>query len=611
MEAKQRKAEYLLFLGTAALLFLVYAPSLFVPYAKLDTISIYADVQFGELRTWTGWVSIQGRPLASLLIDIFYSLADNIADLRWIRLIGFVGTLTTAFALLYCLRKQGMASFPRVILTLWICTVPAMVTFTVWTTCFSYSWAVAIAVLGGWLCVSGDNSNWVSRRRWAGAFLIFVSLWFYQPSALFALIPLALYVIQLRGHWISVLKRGFISCVWVNISLPLYFVVYKGIFLRLMPQLPLLEDLYTDRLDPTENLVQQLRVVFGTAIPDALSGWFYFVSPILEVAVTILIAGIILARILLLPRPKDAKVQMIKGGLLAGIVLVSLIPVLYLSTGIPWPRMMGAFSGIVLLCFVISLSDLLDGKWLRTGKALFVGLLLMHLAAAIYAINIYWVQQSKVEIAAFREHLSGLENRPHSLVLIDSEQWAWDGEKLHYIYGYVSTNQMWVMEPLMRLLLAEKYDKDYAKSVLFFSSPVDINPPYTHVSDANRILFGQPAKKTQGTLEWNGFDGLTLLKLENPWTAPQWWSSPWYASPWFGIFRGDPDNPETILYHALFGKLQYGWDWENGILHLNLPEMNWSTTTPNTFPLMRRSSDGTEFILEVSDDGSIQYTVKS
>jgi hypothetical protein len=170
---------------------------------------------------------------------------------------------------------------------------------------------------------------------------------------------------------------------------------------------------------------------------------------------------------------------------------------------------------------------------------------------------------------------------------------------------------MWVMEPLMRLLLAERFGKDYAKSVLFFSSPVHISPPYAHVSDANKILFDQAAKEKQETHEWNGFDRLTILKLENPWTAPQWWSSPWYASPWFGIIRGDPDNPDTILYHALFGKLQYGWDWENGTLHLNLPGMSWSTTKPDTFPLMRRSSDGTEFLLEVSEDGSVQYKEKS
>ncbi len=607
MEGKPRTTEYFLLLSTVAVLVMVYAPSLIVPYAKLDTFRIYANVYFGDFRTWTSWISIQGRPLASVLTQIFYSQADSIQDLRWIRLIGFTGTLATAASMLYCLKKQGMSPVPRLFLALWICTLPAMATFTVWTTCFTYPWAVAIAVIGGWLCVSAKDTRWFSSRHCTGASLIFISLWFYQPSGLFALIPLAFHITQLNGNWVDVCKRGLISCVWVNFPLPLYYVLYKGIFLRFMPYL---EEFYADRLDHSENLVKQLQVVLGTAIPEAFSGWFYFVDPLLQNGIPILMTGIVLGGVFLSFRRKQPEIQFVKGSLLAGVILVSLIPVMYLSTGIPWPRMMGAFTGIVLVCLVVSLCLVFAGKWERVGKALLIGLLVLQLGAASYAINVYWVLQSKSEIEAYEKHISALQDRPQCLMLIDSERWYWAGRKIQYIYGNVSTQQMWVMEPMVRLLLAEKFGYEYGKSVPIFSSPVNIKVPYTHVIDANVVLFNQMVDPIRSDQQVNGFNGLYLLQYEDPMSIPGWWASPWYASTWFGIFRFNPEHPDTILHHAIFGDLQYGWDWEQGILHLNLPGMSWSTTTPDTFPLMKRSSDGIEFVVEARDDGTLKYTEK-
>lgn len=607
MQLKQTNAHRILFLLVSVALLFLYAPSFLVSYAKLDTIAIHAEVQFGVYRTWTNWISIQGRILASLFVQLFYSGADDIADLRWIRLVGFFGTLATAYSLLHILEKQGLGVFSRVIACLWICTLPAIATFTVWATCFTYSWAVAIALTGGWICISGEDSKVYSHKRLVGSSLIFISLWFYQPSALFALIPLFLHVIQLRTDWQDVLKRGLTACFWVIVPLPLYFVSYKGIFLKFMPDL---ESLFTGRLNPSGHLAKQLGAVLETAVPEALSGWLYFFGPLFENGIRILLVIILIVGISASCRGNKVTVYLLKCCLLAGIVLVSLIPVLYLSTAVPWPRMMGSFSGIAVLGVVLSLRKIFAGRFDTSGKALLISLLLLQFAAASYAINKYWIQQAKSEIEAYEEVVAALDSRPGCLVLIDSNEWIRDRKKRHYAYGFVSTTQIWVMEPLMRLLLAEKFGMDYAKSVHMFSSTEAIDAPFTVIVDANEILFDNPVDVGSGTEQLNGFDSLYVLKLENSWTAPSWWASPWYASSWFGIFRDDPDDPTTVLHHSTLGRIEYGWDWELGILHLNLPDIGWSTTTPQTFPLMKHSADGYQFWLDVSDAGENRFSYR-
>ena len=67
---------------TIIVLGLVYYPGFTTDYAKLDTFAILHDITFGNYDTWKSWISIQGRPLTSILTEFFFEAANGISGLQ-------------------------------------------------------------------------------------------------------------------------------------------------------------------------------------------------------------------------------------------------------------------------------------------------------------------------------------------------------------------------------------------------------------------------------------------------------------------------------------------------------------------------------------------------
>ena len=470
----------------AGLLLLVYGPVVMANYAKVDTFGVFANVFFGRFATFTSWTAIQGRPIASVAISMVFGMIDSLDGLRGARAIGLLGTVLLGLVLARVLGRLGRRPVEAAALAIGITCIPGITTITAWTVCFPYPWAAALAVWGGWAGVSAaEKGDW--RHALAAAIALQAALWTYQPSALYALVPMAVAILAGPDRLAAAMRQGLAPIALLAANLGLYFVIYKGLFLRLMP--PINEAMQA-RLQPASDLPAKLGLLVGRALPESLAGWAWFVS---DMAASISIWGLLIlaGAGLVQPLHRLGKgVLLVRGMLLAVLVLFSLIPVLYLSGGAPYYRIMGPFTALVVLGVVISCFSLCPRR--RIGPAIATGLVLLQAFAAGWVLRTHWVRPAAAELETYRSWFS--ENagdpRPSALVLTPSQAWIYDGLRRRYLYGFISTNQYWVMDPMVRLLLAETHDRAYAGIVPIYQSgrePGQLDDQALRV-DANRIL---------------------------------------------------------------------------------------------------------------------------
>lgn len=468
----------------AATLMLTYVPVMLADYAKLDTVGVFANVYFARFEALTSWTAIQGRPVASFWIHVFFGAADSMDGLRVARSAGLAGTLLLGLTLWHILCRCGRSRFEAAALAITITCIPGITTFTAWTVCFTYPWAAVLSVWGGWSCLEGS----VKGRLWlaaAGAGAIQIALWTYQPSALYALVPLVAVLLPSSPAGYAGLKHGLSAQAWLAGSLGFYYLVYKGLFLKWMP--PISEAMQA-RLKPSTDAGSKLQLLFNRAIPESLEGWAWFAGDIfgrLSLWLTLLLlAGGLIAAV----RHLAWKNFLPRALLLVGLLIFSLVPVLYLSGGAPYFRIMGPFTALVVLLVMGTVGHLLA----RTRVAI-AGIWLVALLQAWgagWVVRTHWVEPSARELAAYRlwftEHASTAP--PEALVLTTSKQWVYEGLRRRYLYGFISTNQYWVMEPMTRLILAELHGREAAVAIpIYLSGNEPANLSVLEV-DANRIF---------------------------------------------------------------------------------------------------------------------------
>src|SRR5436190_7411032 len=179
-------------------IFGLFLPAVIVPYAFSDDYPILWMAVSGSPNPYFGknifdTTASGGRPLMGLLLQVAFSAAGTIDNLRFVRLVAIVGILALALLLHWALVRSQMRPAVAALITVFVCSMPAFQVAASWAVLFPAPYA---ALLGGGASVLAmsaiDSPRELASDRLLGATAMLVAgLLIYQPAAMFFWVFLA------------------------------------------------------------------------------------------------------------------------------------------------------------------------------------------------------------------------------------------------------------------------------------------------------------------------------------------------------------------------------------------------------------------------------------
>ena len=168
-----------------------YSSVLIIPYAFSDDylfLIAHAGLR-GTGNTAATYAFIaNGRPTGAFLTDLFFSYANTIGDLRYLRLWGVIGIGLLAWSINRALVRVGWRWKQAVFLSVIICTLPSFQVYASCATALFYPFAA----LASAKAVDVAERACDERRLWykwslaaGAALLLLVAFTIYQPTAMF------------------------------------------------------------------------------------------------------------------------------------------------------------------------------------------------------------------------------------------------------------------------------------------------------------------------------------------------------------------------------------------------------------------------------------------
>ena len=162
----------------------------------------YPDFFYGTEGTHPEKRVIEGRPLYALIGYVFTSLATELEDLRWIRIIGIIGIALLAWSLYQALVRAGYSRFQSFCAGMIVGTSLPFQLCAAWATLAPWPFAAAASGLAFLLADRAFDQHHLPRR-WAlaaGASLcLLAALAIYQPVAMFFWVFAAIHLLKCGG----------------------------------------------------------------------------------------------------------------------------------------------------------------------------------------------------------------------------------------------------------------------------------------------------------------------------------------------------------------------------------------------------------------------------
>ena len=207
----------------------VYAPVLVTSYAFYDDYADLAAALQGDISGTVNKKIAEGRPLSALLTSSL-TVARDIGDLRYVRLLGIVGIAALAWGVFRLLVRIGWSPVRSFFVCVILCTTLPFQVYAAWAIA---AFNVFAALASGLAFVMGERAFDEQKPlpKWllaAGASLVLlVALTIYQPAAMFFWVFAAVTLLKPDTPLCAMLRRFGWYCLIVFVGMLLGFVVYK------------------------------------------------------------------------------------------------------------------------------------------------------------------------------------------------------------------------------------------------------------------------------------------------------------------------------------------------------------------------------------------------
>jgi hypothetical protein len=195
---------------TCAVTLLAYLPVLFATYGISDD---YYDLLFSarDNRSLPNLAIAGGRPVSGFMQEFALSLADSPGNLRWLRLVGILGTIATALVAAVILQSFGGGRWSQLAVALSVVSMPSSQVIASWAVLFPVGWGTALGLAAGfsvrWLTSGRIDRIWIIATG-SLAIITTIGLANYQPSAMAFAPGLALALIDHRASFRQLAYRA-------------------------------------------------------------------------------------------------------------------------------------------------------------------------------------------------------------------------------------------------------------------------------------------------------------------------------------------------------------------------------------------------------------------
>jgi hypothetical protein len=453
----------------AVAVFGMFLPVVVVPYAYSDDYPLLWMAVSGRPDAWFGKsivdvASAGGRPVGGVLLQLAFSAAGTIDNLRYVRLIGIVGVVALALLLHWSLVRSRIKPVPAALIAVFVCSMPVFEVVTSWAVLFAAPYAALLAAGSSLLAVSAlDSPRQVTIDRLVGATAMLVAgLLIYQPAAMFFWVFLAVALVGAAREQARPLRLIRTHTVVAAIGLVAAFIVGKLAAHVAHDTAP-----NTDRGSLTHDLVGKAGWFFAHPLYRSLSLFELRSTPwTATLAVALGAAGIVLWFVRGGARP-------VLSGLTALILVpLSLLPNLAVAennsyvfrTGIALTSLIALYVGLGVLGLFRLLRDRLGhvvgGRTLAIGRRAALGVAVAAVAAtaAVAARNVTTLvaDPQNTELGIIRSDVAAL---PTGVQRVGFVQIAWAQGMTNWYsdeIGLASSARPWTPQPVVSLILREE-----------------------------------------------------------------------------------------------------------------------------------------------------------
>jgi hypothetical protein len=459
--------ELVVFTGLLSLMLLVYSPVLFITYGFTDDFSLLGDSILNEYRETSIFQIGMGRPLNALIHKLVLSIADNIQELAYVRLLAIAGIATIAWSLYRTFMTAGWPRIQAIPMAVIICCMPPYQLSASWATTFPRILAVLLAIGAFQIISNGFSKNSFLPKilsSCAGVAVLVIASTIYQPDLTFFLVPMAIILFIPSGQKNFGQKlKFFLCCIIVfTVGLGLAYVTLK-ILTYYSPSHG------TMRTALTIDIVGKI----GWYLSEPLRASLNLISLKQSTLPAVLISLFICTGLLLYYRG-NLKERL--GMLMLAILLVPLsyLPNLLVAENWGAYRTQLSMTTLITIYFLFSVHGWLGHlpfpteiqsavrKW---GSPFFMGLLaLVACFSASYHVTVYFALPGNIELRFLKSQLVQTELSAVKRILVirpDSRDSIAPGITFDE-FGLLSTYPPWTPEPMIRLMLRDM-NLDYMK----------------------------------------------------------------------------------------------------------------------------------------------------
>jgi hypothetical protein len=422
-----------------------------------------------------------GRPVLAFLNSLVLGSIESIGGLVVARLIGVVGL---AVLLGYLTRLLLGLGWPPLLASLTGCSMGLLPPFHVyagWASVFTFPWVMLLGAASGQLWLRSLVNR---QRHWAALALLGMTaaLLAYPPAAMFCWVPLGLRLISTpNGPRASVVEScrmgllviaaGPISLVLARVSMAILGVEPDGRF-HFIGSVP--------------ELVDKIR--WFVSRPPAIAARPFVISSPSDVAGLLTAAPVLLVVVagLLLRYRGPVQDRVASLAVFAGVAMMTMFSHLITPENQTEYRYMAGLIVLTWAALVLACREVfglaLAGRRALGHRETVVALALLGVigAGTLLArqnIEQVFVRPAQVKEEYLLEHLQGFDPSRHRRIVVIDAAGHWPSRQNLGIYS-VRTDlaHPWVIDPNIRLLLAERHGYAVAPQIVVVFEPTDLGP---------------------------------------------------------------------------------------------------------------------------------------
>jgi hypothetical protein len=450
----ERKA---VFFVMPALLLLAYAPALLHEYGWTDDFSAFFNTKSG-INT-LGWniFNASGRPLLGIIVWIAFQLTETVGDFVYLRFIGMIGGILTAWVFYLIWRKSGLGRTLSSCFALLMVLTPAFTVYVGWTICFPYSFAAAISLYAGlvtWEKLGKFKSFYSLFGLILPFSLLFLAETIYQPVVGYFFFPAL--ILSLREPVTKALLYRLVSiCAVFCALLGTYYVAYK-LSLHFWWEA---HWIVQKRTGLTLNILERLILVLQKPLPDGLASWFIFLPKGEYAAIPVI--GLLVVGVTILFYRKSQHILIWGLFFIAAFLLIH-VPILmtkenYFPYRIFPPLHSMVMMGICLWCFL--LSGWFKVSIIKKAPAVIAVILFSIMTHVMLKYNM--AKPFEAEITSLQDAFfkSLPDEKPKEILFIMPQ---WNNRPDFYKfrpkmeYGVSPFSEPWAIKPYLNMLLIKE-----------------------------------------------------------------------------------------------------------------------------------------------------------